>query len=202
MAILQAHIPFYRVIFKIPGILSEPFLTLGYQDFFLDRDLFHDFRHQDLKHFLQSHGVKKVKTLDYFDQRADLKYDLNFPVPEHEHHAYRVVFDIGTLEHVFDTKQCLENCLRMVKVNGLYFLHTAVNGYFGHGLHVFNPEGLFAALELNNFEILFLKYSTSEGMPLENPADGENALIWVVAKKRKKIGDFKIPQQKKWIRYY
>lgn len=202
MAISLNHIPFYRIIFKIAGIFSEPFLMLGYQDINQHKDMPDDFRYKDVKHLIMSKGVKEIKTLDFFDNRADLKYDLNFPIPEYEHQAYKVVFDIGTLEHVFDTRQCLENCLRMVKVNGLYFLHTVVKGYFRHGLHVFNPEGLIDVLRLNNFEILYLKYSTSEGVPIEDPTDDENVLIWMVAKKIKEIDNFKIPQQKVWEGIY
>jgi len=135
MAILKEHIPFYREIFKIPGIISEPILTFGFQDI-IGENIPTEFRFKDLKRLITSKGIKNILTLDLFDVRADLRYDLNLPVPEFEHNKYNLVFDIGTLEHIFDTRQTIENCLRMIKKGGFYFVQTTVRGYFRHGLHV------------------------------------------------------------------
>lgn len=201
MGIVNFHISFYREVFNIPDILSEPILTLGYQDICGD-NLPEDFNFKDLKQLMISKGKKDITTLDFFDNRADLNYDMNFTVPIKEHNKYGLVFDIGTLEHVFDTKQCIENCLSMVKVNGYYFLHTVVNGYFGHGLHVFNPETLIGALKINNFEILYLKYSTSGGEVIDDPSKSKDSLIWIVGKKTKVIEKFNIPQQSGWFEKY
>ena len=201
MSIFKEHVPFYREVFKIPGIFSGPFLTLGCQDF-EGNGFPKDFQYKDLKDLILSKGVDDVKTLDLFDPRADLRYNLNFPVPSFEQQKYGVVFDIGTLEHVFDTRQCIENCLRMVKVDGLYIIHTPVNGYFGHGLHVFNPDGLIDALLLNNFEILYLKYTTPNGTVIKYPTLEIDVLIWVVARKKKEINNFNIPEQKIWEEIY
>lgn len=200
MAILKGQIPVYREIFAVPGVLSDRFFTFGYQDIFGEH-LPADFAFADLKAILLSKGVNKVTTLDYFDERADLRYDMNLPVPAHEHEKYSTVLDIGSLEHVFDTRQCIENCLKMVEVGGIYVLHTCVKGYFGHGLHVFNPEGLLQSLALNNFDIVYLKYTTSEGKVIDAPRYGENVLIWVVAKKLKSLDTFVVPQQSMWKEY-
>jgi hypothetical protein len=140
--------------------------------------------------------------LDHFDARADLRYDMNQPVPESEHERYGAVLDIGCLEHLFDTRQCIENSLRMVRTGGTYFLHTNVNGYFGHGLHVFDPEGLVAALGLNGFDVLYHRYSTPRGAPLERPQDAPDAIIWLVGVKRRAIKEFEVPQQGKWRAEY
>lgn len=205
MAIVKGQIAFYREIFRIPGVLSEPFLMIGYQDI-CGKDLPGDFDYKDVKGLLASKGVKDVRVIDFFDERADLKYDLNLPVPEKEDERYNVLMDIGTLEHIFDTRQCLESCLRMVKVNGLYILHTAVNGYFKHGLYVFNPDCLIEVLRLNNFEILYLKYSTQTGQEIKDPSKdpavvnnifSSNLSIWIVAKKLKCLNVFQFPQQKR-----
>jgi hypothetical protein len=203
MGIIKSHTPLFREVFNIPGILSEPVLTLGYQDIIPESGMPKDFLFDDLNGLLASRGVKKVVSVDLFDGRADLKYDLNNPVPLPEHEQYGSVMDIGTLEHIFDTRTCLENCLRMVRVGGYYFLHTPVNGYFAHGLHVFNPQALIEALRLNHFEIVHLKYSTIAGVPVDSPdVWGEDVLIWVAAKKTAAIKDFKIPQQGVWKDYY
>jgi hypothetical protein len=112
------------------------------------------------------------------------------------------VIDIGSLEHVFDTRQCLENCLRMVRVGGVYILHTAVKGYYLHGLHTFSPEALLQVFTLNGFELVYHRYSTDGGAPLEDPTKGENVLIWLVGRKIADISVFKCPQQRGWKELY
>ena len=79
MAVLGSHIDFYRRIFELPGFLAGPVLTLGFQDIVGD-DLPEDFR-GDLTRLLAARGISDVTTLDLFDGRADLRYDLNLPVP-------------------------------------------------------------------------------------------------------------------------
>src|SRR5207244_5971508 len=142
------------------GFLAEPFLMVGFQ-IIVQRDLPDDFGYEDMKELLHAKGIGDVTTLDYFDPRAELRYDLNVPVPTAEHERYLTVCDIGTLEHVFDTRQCMENCMRMVKPGGHYFLTTPVKGYYGHGLHTFNPELVVQAFRLNGFDIAYLKYFRS-----------------------------------------
>src|SRR6266851_4666489 len=73
-----------------------------------------DFQYDSLTDLLISRG-HSTTTLDYFDGRADLRYDMNRPVPEFEHNKYGTLIDIGCLEHLFDTAGCLENCIRMVR---------------------------------------------------------------------------------------
>ncbi len=201
MAILREHIPFVREIFSLDGMLAEPFLMFGYQDI-QGVNLPQDFRYKDVKELLLARGLRRVTSLDCFDPRADLRHDMNLPIPEGECERYGVVFDLGSLEHVFDTRQCIENCLRMVRVGGLYFLHTPVNGYFAHGLHVFNPDGLLDALTQNQFEILYKKYTTRSGRAVVNPNVGGDVLIWVVARKRGSIDKMVVPQQATWASCY
>lgn len=161
-----------------------------------------EFRAPDLLTLLRQRGLQQVAVLDHFDDRATLDYDMNLPVPDREHDRYGTLLDIGCLEHVFDTRQCLENCLRMVREGGTYFLHTVINGYLRHGLHVFNPEGLLGALTLNGFEIVYLKYSTASGAPLQDPAQARDAIVWIVARKLRGFKRFESPQQGQWREIY
>jgi hypothetical protein len=159
------------------------------------------FHYASLSDLLKARGCTVV-SLDLFDSRADLQYDMNRPVPETEHQKYGTLLDIGCLEHLFDTAQCLENCMRMVRTGGHYLLHTPVNGYFGHGLHVFNPQGLIDCFTDNGFEIVYLKYSTLFGKPVSDPKKVRNAIIWLVGRKKRDIETFSCPQQKIWSSYY
>ena len=201
MAIAREHIPYYREIFKLPGFWQEPFLMIGLQDI-NGKHIPKDFRYKTLKDLLYDRDLKNVNSLDLYDQRADLKYDLNKPIPSKYKNKYKVLIEIGTLEHIFDTRICLENYFSMIKTNGLFVLVTPVNGYFDHGLHVFNPESIKSALNLNNFKILWQKYSSSTGIEISDPSIKKNVLIWIVAKKEKAIRKFVVPQQKMWKKAY
>ncbi len=156
----------------------------------------------DLETLLRNRGIRDLETLDLFDRRATLKFDLNSQVSEQLHDRFKTLIDIGCIEHVFDTKQCIENCMRMLATGGHYFLHTCVNGYYAHGLHVFNPEALLAALELNGFEVVLERYSTRSGGPVTEPKKSGDVLIWLVARKTRRVGHFHIPQQGMWQTRY
>jgi hypothetical protein len=156
------------------------------------------FRVDNLSAYLENRGINDVELLDLFDARATLRYDMNQPVPESEHERYGTFIDIGCLEHLFDTRQCLENCLRMVRVGGTYFLVTPVNGYLRHGLHVFNPDGLASALELNGFEILYRRHSARDGTPLDDPSEARDAILWIAGRKTCPLKRFEVPQQAIW----
>jgi hypothetical protein len=195
------HVDVHREIFSLPGMLDEPVLQIGYQ-IIVGNNLPADFDYPDVKAFLESRGVRDITAIDYFDHKADRRYDLNHPVPEDEHERYQTVIDIGTIEHLFDTRQCLENCMRMVKVGGLYFLHTPVNGYCGHGLHTFDPWVMVRAMQINNFEIVHQRFTTARGEPIESAKDSAHALVWIVGRKTASMGEFQIPQQEEWGEAY
>jgi hypothetical protein len=204
--IIQQHIPYYDEIFPLPGFLADPLLIFGYQDVLtpasgppFSSDFF---EYPDLNGWLRAHGHLDVTTLDYFDDRAELRYDMNKPVPEVERDKYGTVIDIGCLEHVFDTRQCLENCMRMVRADGHLLLHCPVNGYYGHGLHVFHPEGILSALELNGFEVRYVKYCLLDGTAVEDPGGLQDAIIWTVAQKKRALDGFICPQQGRWSTRY
>jgi hypothetical protein len=127
---------------------------------------------------------------------------MNHPVPAEERGRYGTFIDVGSLEHVFDTRQCLENSLRMIRRGGHYLLHTPVKGYFAHGLHVFNPDALTQALELNGFEMVHKRYTTAAGAPLPDPRRGRDVILWLVGRKVREMGEFRVPQQGYWRDYY
>jgi hypothetical protein len=162
-----------------------------------------EFRARDIVELLANLNIKDVQTLDFFDRRATLRYDMNVPVPESEHGRYGTFMDIGCLEHVFDTRQCLENSFRMVRVGGIYFVVTPANGFFGHGLHVFNPEGIRQALARNGFEILYERYSSRYGSVVSDPSGESQVLMWMVGRKVGEFEEFVCPQQgyqPEWLR--
>ena len=229
MGLRDVQIPFYEEIFAIPGVLADPVVLFGYQDI-LVAGIFSkplselDFKHKlvklyfamtgrlvripdeylvsDLLEFLKARGLREVDTIDLFDERAALRFDMNYPVPASHHERYQTFIDFGSLEHVFDTRQCLENCLRMVRPGGHYLLSTPVNGHFDHGLHTFSPEALLQALTLNGFELVHTAYSTQSGKRLLRPEMGRDVVIWLLGRKLRSMGDFQMPQQGRWRNVY
>jgi hypothetical protein len=158
------------------------------------------FQYRSLSDLLRARG-NSVVSLDLFDSRAELRYDMNQPVPESEYKKYGTLIDIGCLEHLFDTAQVLENCMRMVRCGGHYLLHTPVNGHFGHGLHVFNPQGLIDCFGANGFKIVYLKYSTGLGKPVSNPSISSDVILWMIGRKEQDVPAFICPQQEIWRNY-
>lgn len=161
-----------------------------------------EFHASDFATILRNYGAGQVQTLDHLDARADLRHDMNYPIGHEHHERYGTLIDVGCLEHVFDTVQCLDNCMKMVRTSGHFMLHTIVNGYYDHGIHVFNPDALANAFELNGFKVVYRKFSTELGAPVDDPAGKGNVLVWMIGRKERPTGDFQCPQQEKWQAEY
>lgn len=204
--IIPPHVPLHEEVLALPGFLADPILLFGFQDVWPTdgppESKPEILRFPDLESYLRAKGFRTIHTLDHFDPRADLRLDMNEPIPARLHETYATLLDIGCIEHVFDTRACLENCLRLVTVGGHYLLHAPVNGYYGHGLHTFHPEGLLSALELNGFEIVFRKFTTIDGVPIDDPAAHRDVLLWAVARKLVPLERFVCPQQGRWSTKY
>lgn len=111
----------------------------------LSRTLAQDFGWADpLFHLL---GAKKLTAIDASDyEGADLVLDLNAPVPEELHDRFSLVFDGGSLEHIFNAPLALGSLMRMVEVGGHLVMTSPANNYFGHGLYQFGPDFFYRAL--------------------------------------------------------
>lgn len=160
------------------------------------------FRHANLHDILPEFGVRSVVTLDLFDPRAQLRQDMNEPVSPEWHERFGTIIDIGNLEHVFDTRQCLSNMFSMLQVGGHFLLHTPCSGYFNHGLHTFSPECLEQSFERNGLEIVYRAFSMPTGQQLEQPSRAVDAICWLVGRKVRPFEKFECPQQGRWERRY
>jgi len=85
---------------------------------------------------------------------ADFIQDLNHPIPDELNEMFDLVIDGGTMEHLFDTKQCIENISRMIKVGGRVIHMQVSNNYSGHGLYQFSPDLFYDYYTVNKFENL------------------------------------------------
>jgi len=100
-------------------------------------------------------GATQISSLDNSDyEGADIVHDMNCPVPIDLHQQFDLVFDGGTLEHVFNFPVAIKNSMDMVKVGGHLILFTPANNYFGHGFYQFSPELFYRVLsDENGFKV-------------------------------------------------
>lgn len=96
-----------------------------------------------------------VCSIDYSDyQNVDVQHDLNQPIPDSLAGAFDSLVDGGTIEHIFDVKQVLENYMTMVKPGGHLFINTPANNLCGHGFYQFSPEFFYRVFaEDNGFRV-------------------------------------------------
>jgi hypothetical protein len=85
-------------------------------------------------------GVESLEAMDISDyEGAEYIHDLNMPVPSTLENAFDTILDFGTSEHIFDTKQVLDNYNRMLKVNGRILHMIGASNRIGHGFYQFSP---------------------------------------------------------------
>lgn len=99
---------------------------------------------------LSALGAHSVSSLDFSEyEGANLIHDLNKPVPDTLHEKFDLLFDSGSLEHVFNIPTALQNYVHLVRKGGLLVLDLPADGCSGHGFYQFSPE-------------LFYRYFSSE----------------------------------------
>lgn len=103
----------------------------------------------------KSLGARTVASLDASDfEGAEYVHDLNRPIGENLKQKFDLVYDGGTLEHVFNFPVAIQNCMEMVREGGRFITHTCANNFCGHGFYQFSPELFFNIFsEENGFEV-------------------------------------------------
>ena len=106
--------------------------------------------------FFGSLGFEHIDSLDASDfEGASILFDLNDPeVPEALSGCFDMVFDGGTIEHIFHVPNALKSVAAMLKVGGVVVHSSPVHNYFEHGFYCFNPTLLHDFYGQNGFEIL------------------------------------------------
>ena len=110
-------------------------------------------------------GAAHVEALDASNyEGATRLHDLNEPVPAAWHGQFDLVFDGGTLEHVFNFTTALKNCMQMVKPGGRFVSVTMPNNWCGHGFYQFSPELFFRALSPENgYSVVEMYFADVDG---------------------------------------
>ncbi len=86
-------------------------------------------------------GFGDMETMDFSDyEGASILHDLNTKPPKALEKKFDLIFDGGTIEHVFNVPAALEGIYRMLKPGGRFISANGLSGWHGHGMYQFNPE--------------------------------------------------------------
>ena len=152
------------------GMPMRSVLTLGRQDSVLTDAWCHhlkeaygapveglDFEREPYgEEFFKRLGAERIESIDYSAyQSSTLCRDLNNPPSSEPVEGYDLVYDGGTLEHVFHFPNAIATCMSMVKVGGHFMASLPANHWLGHGFYQFSPELFFRVFAPENgFEVV------------------------------------------------
>jgi len=92
---------------------------------------------------LGSSSVESIDCSSY--ESATFVHDMNNPVPHSLKQQYDYIYDGGTIEHIFNIAQVVDNISDMLKVGGIFCSVTVNNNFSGHGIYQFSPEFFLSA---------------------------------------------------------
>jgi SAM-dependent methyltransferase len=154
-------------------------------------------------------GASKVTTMDASAyEGAALVHDLNTPIPDSVRGQFDVVFDGGTIEHVFNFPTAIRNAMEMVKVGGCFISQTAANNFCGHGLYQFSPELWFRVFSPDNGyrmdRLMLCEWDSRRWHDVRDPAqigrrvelvNNQHTAMFVLATREREVEVFARPPQ-------
>jgi SAM-dependent methyltransferase len=172
--------------------------------------------------FFKSLGFDMIKSADYSKyEGADYLLDLNIPTIASSSSpplaGFDVIFDGGTLEHIFNVPQALKNIFDLLSENGVIIHNVGSSNYVDHGFYSFSPTFFWDFYTQNGFEVLIsyyyefdptdprkcwiYRYTPGEIDYLSMGGWGSRPIaIWFVARKVKNSSATVIPQQGSYVR--
>jgi hypothetical protein len=129
---------------------KDRMLTLGRQHVHIDSNTFDSviykhginpsgFYSYNSETMFEKLGYAEVDSLDYSSyEGATIIHDMNTKIQVSKQYNY--IYDGGTIEHIFNTPQVLENVIDLLDVGGLFCSVTCNNNLSGHGFYQFSPK--------------------------------------------------------------
>ena len=124
--------------------------------------------------FFEGIGFTNVHSVDASAyEGADFVHDLNQPgLSDIVDGPYDMVFDIGTMEHIFNVPNVLKNIFDVVKVGGSVIHVSPANNVVDHGYYQFSPMLFHEYYAANQYKIvrcMFTEESAKEdfGEPIQ-----------------------------------
>jgi hypothetical protein len=191
--------------FKEPAVIT-PHTSPGLEQFSPGTPFVH------ARTFFEMLGIGDYSDIDKFEEDKPLiLHDMNEPLPDELRERYSLVVDSGTIEHIFDIKQVMDNIVAATKVGGRVFHLTPSSNYIDHGLYLFSPCFFFDFYELNGFDDLSCHilqvdehkilercayFEYSYGMPLADLIDPTKVIvICFSARKTEAVPELRVPTQ-------
>lgn len=183
--ILREHAGSHR---KFAQFMNGSMLMLGRQDGMIDG--------LNAKDYFMAMGLTHYHDLDLDGGNISLSLDDDLhPLGA----QFEAVYNLGTIEHVWDAHRAWCNALRMVKVDGHLLIHAPVGGYEGHGIHITNVQYLERFLTLNEAVCRSRWFTRQDGLPSNGPERGAgNIIYWAAWQKTAhlaELADYQRPQQ-------
>jgi SAM-dependent methyltransferase len=165
----------------------------------------------------RSLGFDEVESIDADNfENATHIIDFNQELPLELNERFDVVFDGGTLEHIFNIPQCLKNIYKMLKPGGIIIHASPSNNHVDHGFYQLSPTFFYDYYSANNWELLrsyMFEYSAAPNkpwiiynyepgtiVPLTTSGRAKFLGLWFVAKKHIETRCDVIPQQGAYIK--
>ncbi len=91
--------------------------------------------------FLRFLGAEEMVVLDASSyEGATVIHDMNGPIPPSLKERFDLVYDGGSLEHIFNFPSAIANCIEMVRPGGHFIGINPTNNLSGHGFYQFSAE--------------------------------------------------------------
>ena len=158
-------------------------------------------------------GFERYDDVDFTpDEHCTLVHDLNKPIPDQYRGQYDLVFENGTIEHIFDIKTVFANLIAMTKVGGVIF-HLSPQDLVNHGFYNFGPTTFYDVYRCNGFgpltfyhvdfpekwwknpNLFYRRIDFSPGRIKPESPKGYFPLLGVIAVKERDLDEFVVPQQ-------
>ena len=91
-------------------------------------------------------GFRNTESIDCSPyESATIIHDMNHPCSDNLKNKYDYIYDGGTIEHIFNITQAVDNISEILKVGGIFCSVTVNNNFSGHGIYQFSPEFFMSA---------------------------------------------------------
>ena len=108
----------------------------------IDKFNYYDYSENLFRQLLNGNSVDSIDNSNY--ENANIIHNLNLPYNSSK--KYQYIYDGGTIEHIFNIPQVIENVINMLDVDGLFVSVTCNNNFSGHGMYQFSPEFFLSSL--------------------------------------------------------
>lgn len=124
--------------------------------------------------------------------KPDIIHDLTKPIEL----QYNTIFNLGTLEHIWDFTKAFTNVLNAINLDGYYIGHHPVSGWENHCIHITDWKYINQFLIENGFKNILYFFTLQNGLRCDVPTRncGQSIIFWCVYKKYTHTNTYSIPK--------